>query len=180
MTIDEIIDEIVRVEGGYVDNPDDKGGPTKYGITEHVAREWGYEGDMRDLPEAAARDIYRQLYVVQPNFHKVAEINPEIGTELVDTGVNMGQAVAATLLQRALNALNSKGLHYPDVAVDGQLGLRSLAALRAFLKRRGSEGATVLLVTLNCLQGARYVEITEARERNETFLYGWIANRVKL
>lgn len=180
MTIDEIIDDIVKVEGGYVDNPDDKGGPTKYGITEHVAREWGYTGDMRDLPEATARDIYRHLYVVQPNFHKVAEINPEIGAELVDTGVNMGQAVAATLLQRALNALNSKGLHYPDVTVDGQLGLRSLAALRAFLKRRGSEGATVLLVTLNCLQGARYVEITEARERNETFLYGWIANRVKL
>ncbi|EJY0890163.1 hypothetical protein OE991_005197, partial [Escherichia coli] len=46
---DKIFDEVLGKEGGYVNHPDDKGGPTKWGITEKVARAHGYRGDMRDL-----------------------------------------------------------------------------------------------------------------------------------
>lgn len=46
-------------EGGYtVDN----GGPTRWGITEAVARKWGYEGSMRELPEAVAKEIAEAHY----------------------------------------------------------------------------------------------------------------------
>jgi hypothetical protein len=36
----------------------------------------------------------------------------------------------------------------------------------------------VLLTALNCLQGARYIELTEGREADEAYLFGWAANRV--
>ena len=43
----DIINAVLDTEAGYVDNPDDSGGKTKYGITEEMARFYGYEGDMR-------------------------------------------------------------------------------------------------------------------------------------
>ena len=48
--IDELIDDVIEREGGYVNHPADRGGPTNWGITEAVARRQGYVGDMRALP----------------------------------------------------------------------------------------------------------------------------------
>ena len=48
------INEIIKVEGGVVNDPNDSGGATNFGITEQVAREYGYTNDMRDLPRVAA------------------------------------------------------------------------------------------------------------------------------
>ena len=95
MNFEPIIDAILRAEQGYVDHPDDRGGPTNHGITLAVARANGYDGDMRDLPVSLAREIYRRRYIVAPAFDKVAAINAEIAAELIDTGVNMGPARAA-------------------------------------------------------------------------------------
>ncbi len=50
MNIEEYLDELIKREGGYVNNQVDKGGVTKYGITEAVARKKGYKGNMKDLP----------------------------------------------------------------------------------------------------------------------------------
>ncbi|HGV4401999.1 TPA: glycosyl hydrolase 108 family protein, partial [Klebsiella pneumoniae] len=47
MTADQIIEGILGKEGGYVDHPSDKGGPTRWGITQTIARAHGYTGDMR-------------------------------------------------------------------------------------------------------------------------------------
>ena len=55
-----VIDAILRAEGGYVNDPQDKGGETNYGITVAVARANGYTGPMRDLTVAVARDIGAQ------------------------------------------------------------------------------------------------------------------------
>ena len=49
---------------------------------------------------------------------------------------------------------------------------------RLYLQRRGKEGELVMLTALNCQQGMRYIELCEARERNEEFVYGWFKNRV--
>ena len=57
MNIEQFLNELIRREGGYVNNPADRGGATKYGITEAVARQNGYKGHMKDLPESLARDI---------------------------------------------------------------------------------------------------------------------------
>ena len=45
-----LLEALIEREGGYVYHPADKGGPTRFGITQDVARAQGYHGDMRDLP----------------------------------------------------------------------------------------------------------------------------------
>lgn len=172
-TIDKAIDDVLAKEGGYVNNPNDKGGPTIFGITEAVARKNGYIGDMRAMPRDFAREIYRRQYVAAPGFDRIAAQSPLIAGELVDTGVNMGPSVATRFLQRALNLLTSEAL-----VMDGQIGPASLAALKDFLTRRGAEGERRLLALLNAFQGTRYAELAEGRPQNRDFIYGWLARIV--
>ncbi|MBA2918109.1 hypothetical protein GON01_03890 [Sphingomonas sp. MAH-20] len=178
MDIDSLIDALIEREGGYADHPADRGGPTRFGITETVARANGYDGAMRHLPRDTAAAIYRRLYWTRPRFDAVGERAPSIAAELFDTGANMGPKVAAAFLQRALNALNRGARDYADIAVDGRIGPATLAALDGFLRRRGRTGETVLLKAIEALQGERYLRLAESRPANEAFLYGWLANRV--
>jgi lysozyme family protein len=177
MDVDQLIDELIEREGGYVSHPADKGGPTRFGITEAVARAHGYAGAMARLPREEAAAIYKRLYWLRPKFDAIAERSPAIAAELFDTGANMGPAVAATFLQRALTALNRNGRDYPDLVPDGRIGPASLAALDAFLAAR-PKGETVLLRAIEALQGERYLRLAERRPANEAFLYGWLANRI--
>ena len=179
-SVNELISGIISREGGFVKHVDDPGGATRFGITEAVARRAGYIGHISELPEALARRIYREMYYEGPKFDQVAKLSEKIAEELTDTGVNMGVGVASTFLQRALNVLNQQAKLYPDLVVDGQLGPRSLAALNSYLGHRGKAGEIVMLKLLNCLQGARYVELAEKNPKLESFLYGWIANRVEI
>lgn len=178
MNLDKMLDELLEVEGGFTDDPSDSGGQTNHGITIAVARAFGYHGEMRDMPVSIARDIYRQRYWIQPGFDRVALHSEAIAEELLDTGVNMGQGIAAQFLQRSLNVLNLQGKTYPDMTVDGAIGAITLAALQAFLAKRGPEGEMVLLRMLNGLQAARYIEIAENSPKNERFSYGWTLHRV--
>jgi lysozyme family protein len=177
--VGQLIDGLIEREGGYVDNPADKGGPTCFGITEAVARAHGYAGPMRQLPREEAAAIYRRLYWQRPRLDEVAIRSPRLAAELFDTGVNMGPAVAITFLQRALTALNRGGKDYPDLVPDGRVGAATLGALDSFLRIRGkNSGETVLLRALEALQGERYLRLAERRPANEAFLYGWLANRI--
>jgi lysozyme family protein len=178
MTIDDIIDEVIKAERGYVNDPTDKGGETNFGITVAVARANNYTGSMRDMPLAVARSIYLQRYVNEPKFDRVVAIDGRIGAELVDTGVNMGPHRSAEFLQRWLNAFNDTGSRYQDLFVDGRLGDISFAALSAYIKWRGKEGIDVMLCALNSIQGARYLEIVEGDRSQRRFAYGWVRNRV--
>ena len=177
--VDDLIDALIEREGGFSDHPADKGGATRFGITEAVARAQGYRGSMRQLPREEAAAIYTRLYWLRPRFDEVARRSARLAAELFDTGVNMGPAVATTFIQRALTALNRNGGDYPDLVPDGRIGPRTLAALDAFLELRGkSSGETVLLRALEALQGERYLRLAERRPANEAFLYGWLANRI--
>ena len=60
--IDELIEDVIEREGGYVNHPADRGGATRWGITEAVARRQGYMDDMRSLPQSDAAAIYKRLY----------------------------------------------------------------------------------------------------------------------
>lgn len=165
------------IEGGYADDPSDLGGKTNWGITEAVARANGYTGDMRVLPKARALLIYRRLYWDALNLDEIAVIYPQAAIELFDTAVNMGISVAGAFLQRTLNALNRQGRDYPDLLVDGRPGPVTASALRALLRQRGAGAGNVVVKYLDALQGARYIELAEARPLNEDFVYGW-AKRV--
>jgi lysozyme family protein len=176
--VEELIEEVIEREGGYVNHPADRGGATNWGVTEGVARRQGYTGEMRALPKSDAVAIYKRLYWLTPRFDAVAEGAPKLAAELFDTGINMGTGTATAFLQRALNALNREGKDYPDLKVDRQIGPATLGALDAFLKKRERPAESVLLKAVEALQGAHYLKIAEVRPSQEAFVYGWLANRI--
>ncbi len=170
---------VLNLEGGYSNNPDDPGGETRYGISEAVAREEGYPGLMQSLPLETAKAIYKRRYWDALKLDVIAAFSEAIAFKLFDTGVNMGTGTAVAFLQRALNALNDQISQAPNLTVDGVIGQKTLVKLSAFLNRRGKPGEHVLFKALNILQGVRYIELAEARCRNRSFIYGWLANRVQ-
>ena len=163
LSVDQLISLIDR-EGGYVNHPADKGGPTCFGVTEAVARAHGYAGPMRNLPRAEAAAIYRRIYWLRPRFDEVARRSPNLAAELFDTGVNMGPAVAATFVQRALTALNRNSGDYPDLVPDGRIAERTLGGPRRLLRgARQDRRRNRPLRALEALQGERYLRLAERR-----------------
>lgn len=174
---DTRIQGIIAKEGNYSNDPKDRGGATKWGITEATARAFGYTGDMRTMSRDHAITIYRARYWQQPGFDRIETIDPTIAVKLLDWGITSGPTVGVKALQRALNSLNREAAAYPDVAVDGVAGAVTMAALRSFVAARGREGRLVLLGMLAAQQSVFYMSIAETRPANERFEYGWQLNR---
>lgn len=126
-TVAEIADEIVAREGGYVNDPDDPGGATKYGVTIHTMRRLGIdltgdgrtsEADVRRLTRDRARDIYVEHYFRRPG---LADLPEALQATVFDMYVNAGSN-AVRILQRLLNDMGEA------LTVDGALGPLTLAA----------------------------------------------------
>lgn len=160
---------------GYVNDPEDPGGETNYGITIGVAREYGYHGPMKDIPYSTVLDIYRRRYWDDIGGDFIPD--QEIAEELFDTAVNCGQRVAKVFLQRTLNVLNKKGTRYPDLKVDGVVGTKTMDALKAALDVAPWYRLAILRA-LDSLQAVRYIELAERKEKFERFVPGWLRNRV--
>lgn len=171
-------DEIVLIEGGYSDRKNDRGGKTKFGVTESVARAHGYQGDMADMPIDVAMAIAKAQYWDILRLDEIDAMAPKIAFELFDTGYNAGVGTAGKMLQRCLNALNRQQVDFPDMAADGVVGPMTVSSLRSYLAKRSIDGDVVLLRALNCLQGERYISIAEIDKTQEDNLYGWLRNRV--
>ena len=178
ISVEELIDDVIDREGGYINHPADRGGETNWGITKAVARQNGFTGQMVGLPRDTAVDIYRQIYWITPNFHKVADKAEKLAEELFDTGINMGTGTAAGFLQRALNALNRNQKDFADLTIDRRIGPATLNALGAFLRMRGADGEHVLVKAIEALQGAHYLRIAETRPSQEAFVFGRLKNRI--
>lgn len=174
----QLLDKLLKDEGLYADHKDDAGGKTKYGVTEGMARKFGYKGLMRDLPLDLAKNIYAAEFWTGPKFDAVHEYSELVAGELFNTAVLHGPVNATVFLQRLLNVLNQQGKAWPDLALDGAIGEATLTALDAYLRARGKEGETVLYNMLNALQGAYLVQRCEARTANESFAYGWFRHRI--
>jgi lysozyme family protein len=117
MNFDQAFTTLLKHEGGFSDHPADPGGKTRYGITEAVAREAGYRGDMRELPVALAKRIYKDRYW---DAVRAEELPEAIRYAVFDAAVNSGPRQAIRWLQRAVGAKN-----------DGIIGPQTLAAVRA-------------------------------------------------
>lgn len=180
MPFETAIETLLAVEGGFSDHAADSGGKTRFGITERVARQHGYEGDIRTLPLDYAKNIYRVSYWDELELDAVDHIDHQVADRLFDIGVNCGTARAAEWLQRALNVLNRGGVLFDDVVVDGDIGPATLGALREFIRIRGTDGALVLRRALNAMLGTHYITLAERREKDEAFVYGWLLRRLWL
>jgi len=173
----ELISKLIGVEGGYVNDPSDSGGETNWGITKETAVRNGYLGEMRDMQRITAFDIYADEYWNSINGDGLFRLSKSICEEVFDAGVNASPVRAARMLQRVLNVMNDRQRLYSDIVVDGIIGNVTLTALSAYLKIRSEK---VLLKGLNCLQGNYYIQLSENREKDERFIYGWLNNRVEL
>lgn len=117
MNFDTAVDHVLKSEGFYSDHLADPGGKTMYGITEAVAREVGYKGDMRELPLDLAKRIYKDRYW---DAIKAEQLPAGIRLPVLDAAVNSGPGQATKWLQRALGVLD-----------DGVIGPKTLAAANA-------------------------------------------------
>lgn len=172
-----IIDGILVMEGGYTNNPKDKGGATNWGITEATARAHGYTGEMINLTRAEAFSILEEDYWIKPGFEQISTISWPISFALrcrSQYWPPLSLRLATALAQRAKPGRKS----YQDIKTDGKIGPRTLSALNHFLALRGKQGEEVLIKALNCSQGAYYLDITEKNKGNEEFIYGWMKARI--
>ncbi|WP_131669260.1 glycoside hydrolase family 108 protein [Psychrobacter pygoscelis] len=113
----DLFDRLMGHEGGYVNNPKDPGGETMWGVTKRVARAYGYNGPMRQLPKATAQAIADKLYWQAVHGD---ELDPLIAWQVLDAAYNHGNRQAIKFLQKAVGA-----------STDGIIGPRTLAAVKA-------------------------------------------------
>lgn len=109
---------IDKLEGGYVNHPNDPGGATNYGITERVARAHGYSGDMRDLPRDFAISIYYKDYW---DGKIMDHLKNNIAFHVYDCSINSGYSRAIKNLQEAVG-----------VTPDGVIGVGTMNAISSF------------------------------------------------
>lgn len=171
--------ELLGVEGGYVNDPRDSGGATRWGITEALARQHDYRGRMQDLDVTEAKRIYRVAFWDTMRLDEIAVISPPIANELFEAGVNMGTVRPSRWLQQCLNVLNDQGRLYPNIAEDGRIGPVTIRTLDTYLRqRRSQDGERVMLRALNSLQGAFYIDLATRRPKDQAFIFGWLRQRV--
>lgn len=174
-----ILAAVAGAEGGFVNNPADPGGATNHGVTEKVARQSGFTGDMRALSQEQANAILAKGYITGPGFDLIIRRSVALGEEITDTGVNMGPSRPSRWLQVALNALNRQGRDWPDVAEDGAIGPGTMAAYDALARKRGEVKACELAIKLlDAQQGAEYLRLVKANPKLETFMAGWADTRL--
>ena len=159
---------VIEHEGGYVDNKFDNGGKTNWGITQKVAKQNGYTGDMKKLPIETAKEIYKKNYWDKLKLDVVH--NQEVANELFDTGVNMGVRTASKFFQRSINLLNRAEHNYSNLRVDGSIGVKTIATFSSM----NEQDQKYILKLLNIFQGAKYIKICEKNEDQEIFIRGWL------
>lgn len=157
----------VGLEGGFVDHPLDKGGATMYGITEVVARNWGYLGDMRDLPLDTAKEIYKELYWDKIGLDEIR--NHKLQELMFDAAVNHGTGTAVKLAQRTYNVLNKT-----PIVADGIMGKNTRRALNSYPYE------TSIAFMFLIVRGGLYKDIVEKRPSQKVFIRGWTNRMISL
>jgi lysozyme family protein len=167
-TPQDIIDGIIQREGDtFTNKPADKGGPTKYGITQAtLTTYWGRPAtadDVKNLDRPTAVQIYQQLYIDKPGLGYLPN-PPQV--QLVDMAVLHGPKNSAGILQNALNVLGV------PVKVTGLFDAATVTALNTALSQ--SDGPTVQNAIVD--RREKFMRDIVARDPSQQqFLPGWLA-----
>ncbi len=152
---------VLDVEKGYANNPNDHGGPTKWGVTARTLGQWRGLGractaeEVAALDEPEAKAVYFNLYWLPMQLDQLS--SEKVATYLFDQGVNRGPRVAVKALQAALG-----------VGIDGALGPDT--AQKANLAPEGP-----LIRSLVVESQRAYLAIWHADPTQGVFLAGWLA-----
>lgn len=165
MAYEKLVSEIMVAEGWpkFTDKPNDRGGPTKGGITlgaltTFLGRQATVD-ELKALPEATARQIYEQNYIVRPGFALIDD--ERVVAYLVDIGVTSGQKRAIRYLQRVVGA-----------ADDGNLGPKTAAMANIWDPRR-------LLGRLVAYRAIKMAALVQEDPSQLEWIEGWITRAVK-
>ena len=144
------IEKTLVNEGGYINDSEDAGGETKFGISKRA-----YPNvDIKNLTTDEAKAIYKRDYWDRIKGDLIAD--EQVAYEIFDTAVNMGVRTASKLAQMALS-----------VHPDGIIGNKTLSALNAINRED-------FLTRFKLSKIARYTYLCKKNPTNKKFLYGWI------
>ena len=177
-TFEEIIEVVLEHEGGYVDDPDDLGGATNFGVIQRTYQDYinkyddGHEvtkQEMKDMDVEDAKDVYLNLFW-RPS--KASKLPAEVREVYFDMVVNHGQGNAVKILQQACNNKRKPANH---IDVDGGIGpntIKAASTLKEWELMVERSGFYWNLV----FDGARYTK----RTSQVKFIRGWIRRCFKL
>jgi len=164
-TIDQMIDDVLRAEGGYVNHKADKGGATNLGITQATLSAYlGRQAsiyDVKNLTKETARDIYKKNYYLAPKIDRLPVL---IQPLMFDMAVNHGSSKAAKLLQSLLI-----GMGYAIVA-DGDIGQKTCKSADNACNSFGNDFVNSLVDT----RVKFYHDIVKNNPSQSVFLKGWL------
>lgn len=155
---EDAIGSLLQDEGGYVNDPNDAGGETNYGISK---RSFPNE-NIKALTPAKAALIYKSTYWAGKHLDQLK--SQAVATKVLDLMVNMGPKTGARILQTSINQLVKNG---PPLTEDGRIGPRTVAVAN-------DADAVALLKAMQDNAARRYCAIVKSKPDNKRFLRGWL------
>ena len=147
---DDIIEKVLEHEGGYVDDPTDAGGETKYGISKRAYP----DEDIKELTVERAKELYKRDYWDR---YRTADLPDRLRHIYVDMCINMGGGRAIKILQEACNSKNAN-----KIDVDGGIGPATIKA-----------ATNVEPFRLRAYRVMFYAELVMKKPDQEKFWVGW-------
>jgi lysozyme family protein len=155
---DDIIEVLLEHEGGYVNDPNDLGGETNFGITKRFYP----DVDIKNLTKEQAKDIYYKDYWVR---NKVPQLPNNLKHIYFDMCINQGKGTAVKVLQRAVNSRGG------DIKVDGGLGPKTIEAIN---DHKPCDNR------VRCYRLKHYYDLVNKKPEQEKFLFGWFRRTLEV
>lgn len=165
---DKAVYYVLNNEGGFANDSDDSGGPTKYGVTQAAYSR--YKNRVVPLEEISAMTVeeaiefYRVVYWEPMSLEK---IQPQIATVIFDTAVLYGEVRAIRFAQKVCTKYGA------NITIDGIVGPRTIVALNLY-------NASTFVCDYVQEVLARIAEVAKLNPKNEKYVSGWNTRAMKL
>ena len=157
-SFDEIIELTLEHEGGYVNDPQDPGGETNFG----VAKRSHPDVDIKNLTKEGAKEIYKEVYWDK---NKVESLPRDLWHIYFDMCVNQGKSRAVKIIQRAVNGKGG------SLTVDGGMGPMTIASIFK---------SNVELDRIRAYRVKYYSDLVTRKPDLERFYFGWFKRALEV